>query len=134
MRVLIADDNPAEILITRLILEELRPGITIQEARNGMEALEKLGHGSRPEHPATTEIDLVLLDVNMPAMTGIEVLQALQGVQHPPIVVLTSSAEVCRRGEPLQLGAEDCRLKPMDLVHNEHLLREIADRWVPTSG
>ena len=133
MRVLIADDNPAELLITRLILEELRPGIAVQEAHNGEEVLKKLGDARRSDS-AATEIDFVLLDVNMPVMTGLEVLRALQGVEHPPIVVLTGSAEVCRRGEPLQLGAEDCRQKPIDLHHNEHMLREIVDRWVPTGG
>ena len=134
MRVLIADDNFDEILIIRLILEELRSGITIQEAHNGVEVLEKLGH--RHQHPSITVpvIDLVLLDVNMPKMTGLEVLQALQGFDHPRIVVLTSGSDTCRNAEFLRLGADDCYAKPFGLSECELLLREIADWWLPISA
>ena len=125
MRLLLADDNPGDISIIRMIIEDLRPGLTIYVATNGVEVLEKLGTGSA--HP---EVDLVLLDVNMPKMTGLEVLQALQGSQPPPIVILTSSFEICR-DQALQLGAVDCRVKPMDFDRYEAILAEIVDRWLP---
>ena len=132
MRLLLAEDNPADVGMIRMIIEDLRPGLTVYVATNGVEVLEKLGKGNEPQLSPALPVDLVLLDVNMPKMTGLEVLKALQGSHPPPIVVLTSSFEVCRV-QALQLGAVDCQVKPLDLEAYEAILAEIVDRWLPPS-
>src|ERR1700722_16331543 len=83
---LIVDDSATMRKMLRVSLRELR-SVTFHEACNGLEAIERL---------AISAIDLILLDLNMPEMHGMEVIQFVQA--HPryrdiPIVVLTTRGD-----------------------------------------
>lgn len=107
MKILLVDDSNTMRRIERNALERL--GMTdIQEAQDGADALLKLAAG---------EFDLVLMDWNMPNMTGIEALKVMKAdpkVKTPPVIMVTSEAEKSRIVEAIQAGAADYVVKPFE--------------------
>jgi two-component system chemotaxis response regulator CheY len=105
VRALLIDDSRAIRLVIRRILTEL--GFEVDEAANGQEGLALLDAGLAPE--------LVLLDWNMPEMSGIEFLVA---VRQPPysctarIVMVTTETEVPQMVRALEAGADEYIMKP----------------------
>lgn len=95
-RVLIIDDSDADLLYTRIVLERCgvaREVVTLESAREALALL--AGEGGVP-------FSLVLLDINMPGMTGFEFLHALQALpaaqaQAQAVVMLTSSPDPADR-------------------------------------
>ncbi len=82
MKVLVVDDESlARQRLLRLI-SRLRPDVECGEAQDGVEALERV----RADSP-----DLVLLDIRMPGMDGIEVARHFDGMAHPPAVVFCTA-------------------------------------------
>jgi two-component system, chemotaxis family, chemotaxis protein CheY len=104
--VLVVDDSPTARLQLRLVLEEA--GFAVREASNGLEGLEEArGHA----------VDAIVVDLNMPVMTGLEMIAAVrQLVAHrrTPIIVSTTEAsdQAVRRG--LAAGATAWLIKPVD--------------------
>lgn len=125
--ILIAEDNPdMRNLLATLLGREFR----VRTARNGREALDLIGQ-SMP--------DLVLSDVMMPEMSGIELCREVrlnQETNSLPVVLVTSKAEQEMRAEGLELGADDYITKPFHprelmarvrtLVRVRRLQRELA--------
>ena len=118
MQSLVIDDSRAMRLILGRMLRGL--GFEVAEAGNGREGLEQLSGGLAPE--------LVLLDWNMPEMTGIEFLQA---VRQPPysstakVVMVTTETEIPQVMHALTAGADEYLMKPFTreaVVDKLHLL------------
>jgi len=105
--ILVADDYPDNIRLLARHLES--EGYTFLTAADGDEALQRV----RADHP-----DLVLLDVNMPAKNGFEVLAEMRGdpeLTHIPVIMLTAARTSSRDiREGLSLGADDYITKPFD--------------------
>lgn len=106
MRILLAEDHPdnREMLTRRLV----RRGFDVQVAENGAEAVE-MAMAWRP--------DLILMDISMPVMSGIEATRALRqtpGVNGVTIVALTAHATDSARKECLDAGCDDFATKPVD--------------------
>jgi CheY-like chemotaxis protein len=92
MNILLVEDNPADVRLTQEALHEIRVGHSLRSLRNGLEAIEYFGSG----HAEDDEINLVLLDLNLPGKNGREVLEVMN--QHPffrlvPVVILSGSTE-----------------------------------------
>jgi DNA-binding NtrC family response regulator len=106
--VLIVDDEVAfvETLAKRLA----KRGFRVESAHSGQEALDKLGGGG----PTTT--DVVILDVKMPEMDGLETLARIKD-QHPliEVIMLTGHATVESAIEGMKQGAFDYLMKPCEL-------------------
>ena len=134
MRVLIADDSPADVCILSVILQDLRPGLEIQTAADGGETLFALGQVGHPLRSDDEDPDLVLLDLHMPGVSGLQVLEQLQGVRCPPLVALTTSVIEQASGRAEALGAQACYVKPANLPGMEALLTRIVNRWLPVPG
>ena len=114
-RILIADDADANVLLLQRILG--RAGYTdLRSASDGQTALE-LAQEINP--------DLILLDLQMPRLSGVEVLERLRGIlpegAYLPVLVLTADPNSERKREALALGAMDFLVKPFDAT--EVLLR-----------
>lgn len=102
--VLIADDSAFQRRSIRSILE--RHGHVIAEAANGLEALQQLSKES---------FDLLVLDLNMPEITGFEVLQTLYAEEgSPPVIVLTSDIQDPVQEQCELLGAVGFLAKPVE--------------------
>jgi two-component system, chemotaxis family, chemotaxis protein CheY len=105
--ILIVDDSPT---IRRMVAASLHSldGFILSEASNGLEAIEMLAR----EQPA-----LVVLDLNMPDMHGMEVLRFIRAhtqYRGIPVIVLTTKYDVDTRKEALDNGASQYMTKPFD--------------------
>ncbi len=122
-QLLVVDDvfDNRDILTRRLI----RRGFDVAEAAGGIEALEKL---------AQAPFDLVLLDVMMPDLSGVEVLKHIRETRTPlqlPVIMVTARSGSEEARESLALGANDYVTKPVDFAValariNEQLARKRA--------
>jgi two-component system KDP operon response regulator KdpE len=101
LRILVVDDEPQIRRVMRSALTG--QGYSVAEARSGEEALEKLR-----EEPA----DLVLLDVNLPAMSGLEACRAVRATSDVPVIMLTVRNSEKDKVEALDAGADDYVTKP----------------------
>jgi len=104
MKFLSVDDSSTMRKIVSLAL--IGAGHTVEEAENGLLALEKLKNGP---------VDCILLDINMPEMNGIEFLKARKGnpaIAGIPVFVLTTQDEEALKAEALSLGAKGFIIKP----------------------
>ena len=104
--ILVVDDLPAnrDLMVRRLE----RSGFHVLSAASGPEALELVRRGN---------IDLVLLDIMMPGMTGIDVLRTLRATRSPaalPVIMVTAKTDSEDVVEALSLGANDYVTKPVD--------------------
>lgn len=105
IRVLLVDDE-TEFLHT-LTKRLIKRGLDVLAAQSGEEAIDVL---------ATTDIDVVVLDVKMPGLDGIEVLRQIKR-KHPRIevIMLTGHANVEVAVQGMELGAFDYLMKPMEI-------------------
>src|SRR5882757_6256382 len=104
-KILVLDDRPENLLVTRTMLDEL--GHQIITVRSGDEALKYL-----LEH----EVAVILLDVNMPGMDGLETatyIRMRQKTAHTPIIFLTAYVEEMHTAKGYSLGAVDYILTPV---------------------
>lgn len=108
--ILVVDDEPNLVDLIRMTLE--REGYAVTEAENGYKALERL----REEMP-----DLVLLDVMMPEMDGMETLKEIRSASSVPVIMLTVRASEQDKVRGLELGADDYIAKPFS--HRELVQR-----------
>ena len=111
--ILIVDDEPANLQLAKQFLT--RKGYRVETAQTGEEALALI-----QQHPP----DLVILDLYMPGINGVEVLRRLTApsfpIKPPPgVIVATASVDEPLLKECLALGASDVVLKPMDLKQLE---------------
>ena len=104
--ILIVDDSITMLMSLKNNLEIA--GFTVETADDGDTALTKLKGGFKP--------DLMITDINMPKMSGLELIQntrALPGFRFMPILVLTSESQQSRREEAKRLGATGWLVKPV---------------------
>lgn len=122
-KILIVDDEATirRILATRLSMV----GYEIVVAADGVEALEQF----EAEKP-----DLIVLDVMMPKMNGLQVCQTLRETTGVPIIMLTALGEVSDRIKGLELGADDYLPKPFSPKELESRIQAILRRTVPGKG
>jgi two-component system, OmpR family, KDP operon response regulator KdpE len=102
--ILVVDDEPQIRRVMRATLTA--HGYAIVEARDGQEALEKM----RSERP-----DLVILDVNMPVMDGLETCRAIRGGSNVPVIMLTVRSAEKDKVRALDAGADDYIVKPFGI-------------------
>jgi len=114
-KVLLVEDNKTNQLLMNILLSDL--GLDIDLAENGLEAVEKFKNN---------KYDLILMDENMPKMSGIEAtsiildLEKQSNLTHTPIVALTANALATDRAKFLAAGMDEFVTKPID---NEIFIR-----------
>jgi CheY-like chemotaxis protein len=114
-RILVAEDNPADVYLIRAALQEHGVDLPLQVAADGREVLQIIG---QLESMAETQLDLIILDLNLPRHDGIEILQRLRESERlggVPVVVLTSSDSPRDRILASELGAASYLRKPSSL-------------------
>jgi len=118
-RVLVVDDEDDILDVLGYSLEQ--HGYQVVKARSGQDALYILQQSLKP---SSAPIDLILLDIILPGLSGIEVCRKFrtdEALAHLPIVVLTALSSVDDRLQALAAGADDCLVKPLD--HRELIAR-----------
>ncbi len=104
--ILVVDDSATMLMSLKNSLEI--SGFTVITAADGVIALDKLQKGGKP--------DLIITDINMPNMGGIEFIgkaRALPGYRFIPILALTTESQQARRDEAKKLGATGWLVKPV---------------------
>jgi two-component system KDP operon response regulator KdpE len=117
-RVLVVDDDPALLRVLSMGLGVR--GHTVLTATNGRQALTKA---------ATSTVDLVVLDLGLPDMDGLEVTRLLRAQSDVPIIVLSAEAAEGRKVAALDGGADDYMTKPFGLAELEARIRLAARHW-----
>jgi two-component system, chemotaxis family, chemotaxis protein CheY len=122
IRALVVDDALTARAFHRSVLEEA--GYAVEEAVNGMEAL---------EHVATGGFDLYVVDLNMPVMDGIAFLRALRArdMRHMPAILVTAETGDHDRELGLSAGANVVIHKPADPARLVTLARLLAGEDAP---
>jgi DNA-binding response OmpR family regulator len=116
-RVLIVDDEP---LIGEVLTEHFKAEHIAATAYNGTDALGAI----LLERP-----DVVLLDINMPGMNGIEVLKAIKQIDASiAVIMVTANEDVATTADALKSGAFGYVPKPFDFRYLDHLLAAIFDK------
>jgi CheY-like chemotaxis protein len=127
LNLLVVDDDIIDVLTVKRGLAKAGIAHRLHEARNGVEALAVLRGADMP-----AERRLVLLDINMPRMNGLEFLEALRAdpaLASTPVVVLTTSIEEPDRREAHRLHAAGYFVKPLEYATFVDLLVTIDRYW-----
>lgn len=130
--VLIIDDNEQDAEMTRLALGKAGVG-SIAIAEDGLAGLDYLMQHAARAAPGSRGPALVLLDIKMPRLTGIELLQKLRAeptLRHLPVVMWTSSSLASDLTEAYEAGANGYVVKPIDFKEFRETLAAIADYWL----
>lgn len=118
IRVLVVDDDN---LLRRLVTDQLtRSGFEASPAASGQEALETLRE---------TDADVVLLDIQMPGISGLDALRAIRTMEDAPeVVMLTADTSLSTGIEAMRLGAYDYLTKPARLDEMEAVIRKADEK------
>lgn len=116
-RILVVDDEPKIVQLVRDYLE--RAGFAVSTARDGNEALMR-AHSERP--------DLIVLDLGLPGLDGLEVTRRLRRESGVPIIMLTARHEETDKVVGLELGADDYVTKPFSPRELEARVRAVLRR------
>jgi two-component system, response regulator len=125
--IFIVDDSPTDIELTTIALEATGRETVVRSATDGKSALAMLRNGLGV--PA-----LILLDLKMPGMGGIEVLREIRAddrLRELPVVVVTSSALESDRVDAIAAGASGYIQKPLALDQFSKDLESVLHRWLP---
>lgn len=125
--ILLVEDDQVDVMNVRRAFEKNRITNTLWVARDGVEALEMLERGDVPN-----ERLLVLLDLNMPRMNGIELLREIRSrdtLRHLPVVVLTTSDDERDRIDAYNLNVAGYILKPVTFFNFVEAMATLNKYW-----
>ena len=141
--ILLVEDNPDDIELTEMSFRENKLVNEVVVVRDGVEALDYLfAKGAYAGRDAADLPALILLDLKLPKLDGLDVLKALRLDERTkllPVVILTSSVEEQDLVRGYSLGANSYVRKPVDFVQFTEAVRQLGLYWlvinvVPPSG
>ena len=124
--ILLVEDDAIDRMTVERALREIRVTNTLEMVGNGEEALEFL------RDPAREQPGIILLDLNMPKMNGIEFLKfvkADESLRRIPVVVLTTSKDEQDRVDSFSLGVAGYMVKPVDYMQFVEVVKAIDLYW-----
>jgi CheY-like chemotaxis protein/nitrogen-specific signal transduction histidine kinase len=122
IRVLVAEDNPINQKLIKIVLENF--GLNVTLASNGIEAVEARKNG---------DFDMVFMDIQMPEMGGVEATHEIlayereNGTKHIPIIALTANALAGDREKYIAEGMDDYTTKPLEVKAIEELISKYCE-------
>ncbi|QXD16331.1 response regulator [Rhodocaloribacter litoris] len=134
IEILLVEDNPDDIELTLLALEEYHVLNRVHVVRDGAEALDFIFCRNRyADRDFANKPRVVLLDLKLPLVDGLEVLKTLK--QNPttrqiPVVVLTSSKQETDLVRSYELGVNSYIVKPVDFDQFKEAMRTIGYYWL----
>jgi chemotaxis family two-component system response regulator Rcp1 len=121
--VLLVEDNAGDALLVGQALAECALPVHLHIARDGEQALQML-------RESNLKPDLVILDLNIPKISGYAVL-ASYPLEQTPVVVFTASQNEVDRDRAFSLGASGFIRKPMELDEYKNAVCGMVQKWVP---
>jgi two-component system response regulator len=132
--ILLVEDNPDDEELTILALKHHNIANEVVVARNGVEALDYLfGTGQYDGRDHTEVPAVVLLDLKLPKIDGLEVLKRIRGDERTstlPVVILTSSGEQEDKVKSYSLGANSYVRKPVEFEQFSEAVRQLGLYWL----
>jgi two-component system response regulator len=134
MDILLIEDNPEDVEITLRAFQKHRIATKVHVVRDGEEALECLFcTGRYAERSPCTNTRLILLDLKLPKVDGLEILQKCKSdprTKHIPVVVLTSSREEEDLEKSYDYGVNSYVVKPVDFPQFSDAVRQLGLYWM----
>jgi CheY-like chemotaxis protein len=127
LNILIVEDDQVDVMNVRRAFDRNRIANPLFVAGDGLEALRMLRSGEVP-----AERRIVLLDLNMPKMNGIEFLRELRSdsaLQHTPVIVLTTSNDERDKIDAYNLNVAGYLLKPVTFVNFVEVMAALNKYW-----
>ena len=132
--IMIVEDNQHDVAMIMEALEEKGHGDKVTVLSNGAEALDYIfGPQGCLGHPHSACPRFILLDLKLPKVEGLEVLQRLKNdprIRDVPVVIFTSSNETRDRQESYRRGANSYLVKPMDADQFSQCVNRLATYWL----
>jgi len=132
VELLLVEDNPSDVELTLHVLKKHNLANSIKIARDGEEALEFL-FGANGNAPADYPARLIMLDLKLPKVNGLEVLGKIKAdprTKSIPVVVLTSSRENQDLYLCYDLGVNSYIVKPVDFAQFSETVRQLGLYWL----
>jgi len=132
-RILIVDDNPKDVELTIAALAENNLANEIIVAEDGEEALDYLHRRSKFADYDIGNPAVILLDIKMPKMNGIEVLEYIRSkpiFKSIPVIMVTSSGEERDLVESYKYGSNAYMIKPVDIAQFNDAIKVLGQFWI----
>jgi two-component system sensor histidine kinase EvgS len=118
--ILIAEDVEMNMLLAKILVKSVLPEVTFLEAKNGLEAIEMINEN---------HVDMVLMDVQMPVMDGMEATRKIRLLELPekrdlPVLALTAGALPEEKEKALEAGMNDFLAKPIDVEELKNIMHK----------
>lgn len=126
-KILLVEDNPADVELTRLSLQNLAVPAELIAFSEGADLFQYLDNQT-----SRSDISLIMLDLNMPRMSGIDILKRLHAGKmwsEIPVIIFSSSNQQADIRECYRLGANAYVTKPIDLAEFDKTIKAIANFW-----
>jgi two-component system response regulator len=137
VEILLVEDNPSDVELTRHAFETNGLGDRIHVVRDGAEALEYLFcTGAYADRNAKECPRLILLDLKLPKVGGFEVLRRIRAdpsTRLIPVVALTSSRDARDIAEAYRLGVNSYLVKPVEFETFTRLAEQLGQYWLRTN-
>jgi len=131
-RILLAEDNQNDVELTLAALQECRLSNEVEVVRDGAEALDYIYKRGKYSERADCLPCVILLDLKMPRVDGLEVLRQIKSdpaLKHVPVVMLTSSREEKDLVMSYDLGVNAFVVKPVDFEQFLKAIRALGMFW-----
>ena len=132
--ILLVEDNLSDIALTKRAFDKENISNTLVVAENGKEALDYLfGAGKWEGRDLTEQPTLILLDLKLPIIDGLEVLKKIREnelTRRLPVVVLTSSKEEQDMARSYDLGVNSYIRKPVDFIQFAEAVKQLGLYWL----
>ena len=134
LAILLVEDNPDHRELTLAALHEVCDPARIQCAEDGVEALDFLfGRGAHAGRDARKQPRLVILDMKLTRLHGIDVLKAMRDdplTQSVPVVMLSGSSEKAELDRCYEAGANSVVRKSLDYAELRHKMKQVYEFWI----
>jgi CheY-like chemotaxis protein len=134
VEILLVEDNPNDIELTLYALKKYHVAERVDVVRDGVEALEYLFRKGLYAHRRAEDMpQLILLDLKLPKMDGLDVLRQIKAnvrTQSIPVIALTSSREDNDVHESYRLGVNSYIVKPIDFDSFTEAVRRLGTYWL----
>lgn len=133
VRILLVEDSPLDAELTIRALKDGKLANAVEWVKDGQQALDYLFHEGAFADREHNMPQLVLLDLKMPRVSGIEVLRIIKAdprTKTIPVVIMTSSQEERDIAESYDLGVNSYVVKPVDFIAMTNLARQAGYYWL----
>ncbi len=132
--ILLVEDNPTDEFLAKRALAKVKAAYKLEVAHDGVEALDYLFYrGANPDQGDPHLPAIVLLDLKLPRINGLEVLKEIRSQEKThnlPVLVLTSSSEEGDIKTCLQLGANSFTIKPINSSQYMESVQKLVQSWL----